>query len=361
MKMRSAYRLTAVLLFLCVGASLGLAQKRGAEPRVRRSTETRAAQSVPKVYPQLGRIERLDPALDALVPPGAVIEQLADGFAWSEGPVWIRNGRHLLFSDVPRNVVYKWAPGSGITEFMKPSGYTGDEARGGEPGSNGLTLDAQGRLVLCQHGDRQVARREKNGKLTVLTQYYQYRRFNSPNDLVYKSNGDLYFTDPPYGLLKLNNDSAKELSFNGVYRLAKTGETELLVNNLTFPNGIAFSPDEKTLYVAVSDPKRAIWMAYDVLVDGGLDEDGRVFFDATPMTATRKGLPDGLKVDVAGNLFATGPGGVLVFSPQGRHLGTIDTGEPTANCAWGDDGSTLYITANNKLCRIKTGTRGRMP
>ncbi|MHC1768143.1 MAG: SMP-30/gluconolactonase/LRE family protein [Verrucomicrobiia bacterium] len=359
--MHHACRLTAVLLFLSLCSSLGLAQKRSSEPRPRRSTEPRAVQSELKIYPTLGRVERLDPALDALVPPGAVIEQLADGFAWSEGPVWVRNGSHLLFSDVPKNVVYKWARNSGITEFMKPSGYTGDAARGGEPGSNGLTFDSAGRLILCQHGDRQVARREKDGKVTVLTQYYQYRRFNSPNDLVYKSNGDLYFTDPPYGLLKLNDDPAKELSFNGVYRLTKNGETELLVSNLSFPNGIAFSPDEKTLYVAVSDPKRAVWMAYDVLADGSLGKNGRVLFDATSMTGTRKGLPDGLKVDVAGNLFATGPGGVLVLSPQGKHLGTIDTGEPTANCAWGENGSVLYITANNRLCRIKTSTRGKMP
>lgn len=361
MKPHHARRLTAIFLFLALGSSLGLAQKRASEPRPRRTTQSRVVQSVPKIYPTLGRVERLDPALDALVPPGAVIEQLADGFAWSEGPVWARNGSFLLFSDVPKNVVYKWSRDSGITEFMKPSGYTMDAARGGEPGSNGLTFDSEGRLLLCQHGDRQVARREKDGKVTVLTQYYQYRRFNSPNDLVYKANGDLYFTDPPYGLVKLNNDPAKELSINGVYRLARNGETDLLVRNLTFPNGLAFSPDEKTLYVAVSDPNRAVWMAYDVLVDGSLNEGGRVFFDATSMTATRKGLPDGLKVDLAGNLFATGPGGVLVFSPQGKHLGTIDTGEPTANCAWGDDGSTLYITANNRLCRIRTSTRGKMP
>ena len=177
---------------------------------------------------------------------------------------------------------------------------------------------------------------------------------------MYKSNGDLYFTDPPYGLLKQNADPAKELTVNGVYRLRKTGEVDLLVANLTFPNGLAFAPGEKTLYVAVSDPKHAVWMAYDVLADGTLGE-GRIFFDATAMVEGRKGLPDGMKVDLAGNLFATGPGGVFVFSPSGQHLGTIATDEPTANCGWGGDGSVLYITANDKLCRLKTVTHGKIP
>jgi gluconolactonase len=272
----------------------------------------------------------------------------------------VRSGRHLLFSDVPQNVVFQWQEGAGTREFLNPSGYTGEKPRGGEPGSNGLTLDAQGRLILCQHGDRQVARLEKDGSMTILARYYHYRRFNSPNDLVYKSNGDLYFTDPPYGLPKLNQDPAKEMVVNGVYRLRKDGQVDLLISNLTFPNGIAFSPDEQTLYVAVSDPKFAVWMAYEVAKDGTVGP-GRVFLDVTSMVPERKGLPDGLKVDRAGNLFATGPGGVLVISPDGRHLGTIDTGEPTANCAWGEDGSVLYITANDKLCRIRTSTKGALP
>jgi gluconolactonase len=308
----------------------------------------------------MGTIERLDPALDALIPPGTSIEKLASGFAWAEGPVWVRNGDYLLFSDIPRNVVFKWQEGAGTHEFLEPSGYTGQTPRGGEMGSNGLTLDPQGRLVLCQHGDRDVVRLEKNHKFTVLAQYYRYHRFNSPNDLVYKSNGDLYFTDPPYGLVKGNDDPAKELTVNGVYRLRKTGQVDLLIDKLTFPNGIAFSPDEHTLYVAVSDPKAAVWMAYDVLQDCTL-ANGRVFLDVTSLTQGRKGLPDGMKIDKAGNLFATGPGGVLVITPTGKHLGTINTGEATANCAWGGNGSILYITANDKLCRIKTRTSGKMP
>jgi gluconolactonase len=315
-----------------------------------------------RVAPALGHIERLDPALDALVPPDAVIEKLAEGFDWSEGPLWVSAGGYLLFSDVPRNVVLKWQEDSGVSEFLKPSGYTGTTPRGGESGSNGLTLDPQGRLVLCQHGDRRVARLESGGHFHTLASSYRYRRFNSPNDLAFKSNGDLYFTDPPYGLEGQNDSPKKELMFNGVFRVARGGEVTLLTDELTFPNGLAFSPDESTLYVAVSDPQRPVIMAYGVKPDGTLAK-GQVFFDAGPLAREkdRKGLPDGMKVDRAGNLFATGPGGVLVISPQGKLLGILNTGEATANCAWGNDGSVLYITADMYLCRVRTGTRGRMP
>jgi len=305
----------------------------------------------------LGTIERLDPRLDPLIRPGAVIEKLAEGFDWSEGPVWMNRDNCLLFSDVPLNVVYRWKPGEGISIFLKPSGYTGSVVRGGEPGSNGLTVDAQGRLVLCEHGDRRVARLEKDARKTTLADRYEGKRLNSPNDLVFRSTGDLYFTDPPYGLQGLNDSPDKELPFNGVYRVTPDGLLKLLTKDLTFPNGIAFSPDEKTLYVAVSDPKRPVVMAYEVQGDGTIAQ-GRVFFDATPLVGTRAGLPDGLKVDRRGNLFATGPGGVLVLSPEGKHLGTIATGQATANCAWGDDGSVLYITADKYLCRVRTSTKG---
>jgi gluconolactonase len=311
------------------------------------------------VYASLGSIERQEKAIDDLIAPDAKIEKLAEGFDWSEGPVWMKRGGYLLFSDVPRNVVLRWKEGEKITEFLKPSGYTGSKPRGGEPGSNGLTTDAEGMLVLCQHGDRRVVRLERNGTFTPIAQFYQYRRFNSPNDLDYKSNGDLYFTDPPYGLEKLNADPAKELSHNGVYRVTPKGDVNLMIDNLTYPNGIAFSPDEKTLYVAVSDPKNPYIMAYDVKPDGTV-VNGRIFFNATTLMAPdRKGLPDGLKVDKKGNLFAAGPGGVLVISPEGKLLGTILTGEATANCGWGNDGSVLYITADMYLCRLQTKTKGK--
>jgi gluconolactonase len=241
--------------------------------------------------------------------------------------------------------------------FLQPSGYTGNEPYGSSQGSNGLVFDPQGRLVLCQHGDRRIVRLEPDGSFTTLAEYYKWRRFNSPNDAVYKSNGDLYFTDPPYGLPKGNEDSRKELINNAVYRLDTNGEVTRLTTRLSYPNGIAFSPDERTLYVANSDPDRAIWMAFPVLADGTLG-DGRTFFDATAMTENQEGLPDGMTVDQRGNLFATGPGGVLVLTPRGEHLGTIKTGQATSNCAWGDNGSTLYMTADMILCRIHLRTLG---
>jgi gluconolactonase len=312
-----------------------------------------------KGYLTMGTIERKDAGFDQLIPKNAVIEKLADGMDWTEGPVWVPDGKFLLYSDIPKNLIWKWKEGEGKSVYMTPAGYTGTKRRVGEPGSNGLTLDSDGRLVLCEHGDRRITRLEKNDHKTVLADKFEGKRFNSPNDLVYKSNGDLYFTDPPYGLEKNWDDPARELDFCGVYRLAKDGKLTLLTKDLTRPNGIAFSPDEKTLYIAVSDPDKAVWMAYDVKEDGTLGK-GRVFFDSTEwVKAKQKGLPDGMKVDKAGNLFATGPGGLHVFSPDGKLLGTLATGVATANCNWGDDGSVLYIAADKAICRIKTTTKGK--
>jgi gluconolactonase len=308
-------------------------------------------------FPELGRVIRQDPRLDKLIPKDAKLEVLASGFDWSEGPVWVKEGGYLLFSDIPRNSVMKWKEGEGVSLWMKPSGYTGVTEYKPEPGSNGILIDPQGRPVFCEHGDRRVSVLTKDGGKMTLADRYMGKRLNSPNDGVYKSNGDLYFTDPPYGLPKNWDDSRRELDFCGVYRLSKNGELTLLTKALDRPNGIAFSPDEKTLYVAQSDPKRAIWMAFPVKDDGTLG-DGRVFFDVTSSVDKLPGLPDGLKVDKDGNLFATGPGGVYIFTPEGELLGRIETGEKTGNCAWGDDGSTLYIVADMWLCRIKTTTRG---
>lgn len=348
--MKMSAWVVVVAALMCAGCK---SSKPQAEPKPK--AEAKEKQS----YPTMGSIERRDPEIDNLIARDAKIERLAEGFDWSEGPVWMKKGDYLVFSDVPKNVVHKWKEGEGVTEFLKPSGYTGPKPRGGEPGSNGLATDREGSLVLCQHGDRRVVRLLKNGEFEPIAQYYQFRRFNSPNDLDYKSNGDLYFTDPPYGLEKLNQDPAKEMAVNGVYRVTRTGQVNLVIDDLTYPNGIALSPDERTLYVAVSDPKKPYIMAYDVKPDG-LALNGRVFFNATTlMGPDRKGLPDGLKVDRKGNLFATGPGGVLVISPEGKLLGTILTGEATANCGWGDDGTVLYITADMYLCRIQTKTRGK--
>ena len=307
--------------------------------------------------PTIGKIVRLDPRLDGLIAADAKLEVLASGFEWSEGPLWIKDGAYLLFSDIPRNSVMKWKEGEGLSLFMKPAGYTGVADYGREPGSNGLTLDSEGRLVLCEHGDRRVSRLERGGGKRTLVDNYEGKRLNSPNDAVFKSNGDLYYTDPPYGLPKNWDDAKRELDFCGVYRLARDGKLTALTKEMTRPNGIAFSPDERTLYVAQSDPQRAVWMAYSVKPDGTL-APGKVFYDATSLVGKLPGLPDGLKVDRAGNLFATGPGGVHIFASDGSALGRIDTGEATANCAWGEDGSVHYITADSYLCRIKKQTKG---
>lgn len=319
-----------------------------------------SATSAQEKYPTLGTIERLDPRFDKLVPRDARLEKLAGGCKWTEGPVWVPAGGFLLFSDIPNNVVNKWQEGQGISAFLKPSGYAGTAPfTGREPGSNGLLLDKDGNLLLCEHGDRRVTRVDmKTKKKTALADRYQGKRLNSPNDLVFHSNGDLYFTDPPYGLPKHYDDPARELDWCGVYRLKPDGTLTLLTKEMTRPNGIGLSPDEKTLYVANSDPKLAIWKAFPVKEDGTLGPS-RVFFDATKWFGKKPGLPDGLKVDQAGNLFATGPGGVLVFAPDGTHLGTLLTGVPTANCAFGGDGTTLYVTANHDIARIKLTTKGR--
>jgi gluconolactonase len=319
-----------------------------------------AAKAPAQAPPTLGTIERLDPALDALIAPDARVERVAEGFDWSEGTVWDRAGDRLLFSDVPENVVHQWTKEGGASVFLKPSGYTGTVGRGGEPGSNGLTFDRDGSLILAQHGDRRVARLKADGSFETLADRYEGKRFNSPNDVVVKSNGDVYFTDPPYGLLGEKMDQGKELDFNGVFRRSADGKVTLLTREVSFPNGLAFSPDEKTLYVACSDFKRAVWMAYPVAEDGTLGT-GKVFADATAAVGKVKGLPDGLKVDDKGNVFATGPGGVLIFSPEGKHLGTLATGEACGNCAWGEDGTVLYIASDMYIGRIQTKTRGPIP
>lgn len=319
-----------------------------------------------------GSIERIDPRIDALIPADAKIEFLGEEYLWSEGPVWVPSGGFLLFSDIPNNAVMKYKEGEGVSLYLKPSGYTGDKRKGGkgdggvdELGSNGLTLDGEGRLVLCQHGDRCLARLEAPltdarpvAKFTVLADRWEGKRFDSPNDVVRHSSGAYYFTDPPYGLEKGGDPQTREIDFRGVYRVAPDGTVALATRAMTKPNGLALSPDEKTLYVGQSDSAAPLWRAFPVNDDGSLGEP-TVFFDATELArAGRRGSPDGLKVDVNGNLFATGPGGVLVISPEGKHLGTIIVGDLVANCAFGDDGSTLYMTANSRLCRIKLSTKG---
>jgi gluconolactonase len=302
-------------------------------------------------------ITSLDPRFHQLVPNGAKLERIADGFTWVEGPVWHKQGGYLLFSDIPANAVYKWKAGEGTSVYLNSSGYSGmTPFAGKEPGSNGLTLDAQGRLVLCRHGDRQIGRLESNGTIVPLADHYDGHKINSPNDLVFKSNGDLYFTDPPFGLPHAFDDSNKA-PVQGVYRLSKDGTVTLLIHDIKAPNGIAFSPDEKTLYVSDVDPKRAAWLAYDVKKDGTVT-NGRQFFDATRWRKDPYFGPDGFKVDRQGNIFGARPGGLSVIASDGTLLGTIETGQPTSNVAWGEDGQTLFITGGSSVYRLRLTTSG---
>ena len=314
-------------------------------------------------FPTIGEVIRLDPEMDNLVPKDEKIEVLTSGFIWAEGPVWVPQkdhafGGYVLFSDIPNNRIVRWDEGVGSITWLKPSGYTGPGEYGGEPGCNGLLLDSEGQLVACEHGDRRMSVITKNGGKRTLVDNFEGKRLNSPNDACYHKNGDLYFTDPPYGLPDRWDDPRRELDFCGVYRLSKDGKLTLLTKEMTRPNGIAFSPDHKTLYVAQSDPEAALWKSFPVKEDGTLGE-GKLFYDATEnFKKGLPGLPDGLKVDSHGNIWATGPGGVYVFAPGGTLLGRISTGEKTANCGWGNDGRTLYITADMYLCRIRTTAMG---
>jgi gluconolactonase len=318
-------------------------------------------------------IQPLDPALDQLVPRNAKLERVATGFdKWTEGPVWTHEGS-LLFAVIPANSIMLWSPGKAAQVFMHPSGYTGPAAYGGpEPGSNGMTLDPDGRVSVAGHARRNVWRLESldpHGVITVLAESYQGKKLNSPNDLVYRSDGSLYFTDPPYGLpTQQDSDPLKELKINGVYRIPNARQQkpgapperdklELIIQDLPRPNGIAFSPDEKILYIADSGKK--IWMRYLVRLDGSVT-DGKLLLDAS--TDKTPGGPDGIRVDRKGNIYGAGPGGVWIISPAGKHLGTIKVPEVVSNVAWGDeDSKTLYITASTSLYRIKLAVPGVLP
>jgi len=311
--------------------------------------------------PALGKVTRYDAALDAIVPQDWKIEKLTDdAFTWSEGPVWVADGGYLLFTDVPQNTLYRWSPKDGLEVFLKPSGYTGpptDTLR--EPGANGLFPDHPGVVLVADAGNRTVDRLDLATKQkTVIAESYDGHKFNSPNDVTRRADGTIFFTDPPYSLAGINDSPLKQLPYNGVYRLDVDGTVTLLDEELTFPNGIDLSPDERTLYVANSDPRRPIWMAYS------LDEKGavtgkRVFADASDLVGdSAPGLPDGMAVATDGHIFATAPGGVLVFTPDGKRLGRIETGTAIANCAFGDDGRTLYMTSAKFLARIRLSGSG---
>jgi gluconolactonase len=314
------------------------------------------------------KVDRRDPALDKIIPAGATLERIARGFQWVEGPVWA--GDKLYFAEIPSNSIRTWSPDKGVEIFLQPSGYQGSEPYGGrEPGSNGMTLDARGRLTMAGHARRDIFRLESldpKAQITILADTYQGKMLNSPNDLVYKSDGSLYFTDPPYGLrTQGDNDPQKQLSVNGVYRIPhaltqKPGaepardQLQLLVSDLPRPNGIAFSPDEKYLYVDNTGPKK-IWMRYTVQADGTLT-DPKVLYDASSSWGNG---PDGMKVDVEGNIYSAGPGGVLIISPDGKLLGTIQMPAGVSNVTWaGPDRKTLYITATNAVYRVHLNIAG---
>jgi gluconolactonase len=318
-----------------------------------------------------GQIIRLDPTLDALIPADAKIEKVADGFGFLEGPVWVHNTTpgYLIFSDIPANAIDKWNPEDGkVSVFLTKSGFAGDDPgdagyqlNNGHAvvtlyGSNGITLDQQGRVIYCQHGDRGVMRLEKDGTRTVLADRYEGKRLNSPNDLVYKSDGSLYFTDPPYGLRKLGDDPKKELPFSGVYLLAK-GKLQVVNQDFQAPNGLAFSPDEKYLYI--DDSASKTYWRFDVQPDGTL-ANKKLLIDMS--TSKEAGVPDGIKIDQKGNIYGAGPGGIWVLTPEGKHLGTIRPPENPANLAWGDaDAKTLYFTAVTGLYRLRVNIPGIRP
>ena len=332
------------------------------------SASSFAAESTgPKLYPTIGEIIRVDAKLDSLLPADAKIEVIGSGFDWCEGPVWVPatkdgEGGYLLFSEIPSNSVRRWSEDQdAVSIFLQPSGYTGLGKYSGEPGCNGLVLNAAGELLSCEHGDRRISLLTKNGGKRTLTDNWNGKRLNSPNDLTLKSNGDVYFTDPIYGLPEKDKDPSREIDVCGVYRYSiKDKTTTLLTDVLTRPNGIAFSPDEKTLYVAQSDPKAAIWMSFPVKEDGTLGA-GKILKDVTEMSKQPgvKGLPDGMKVDAKGNLWATGPGGVHIMAPDGTLLGRIDTKQSTSNCTFGGpQGTTLYMTVDMYICRVETKVKG---
>ena len=321
-----------------------------------------------QLHGQVGVVVKLDPKLNEIVPAGAKVEKLEGNLSFAEGPVWVRQGGYLLFSDIPANAINKWTPDGKISAAIKPSGFTGaDPSEAGSEinngkdvvrllGSNGVTLDRQSRVVFAAHGDRAVVRIEKDGKRTVLADRYEGKRLNSPNDLVYKADGALYFTDPPFGLRKRDEDPKKELPFDGVY-LLKDGKLQLLDKTFTGPNGIALAPGEKYLYV--DDSAKKLIMRFDVQTNDTIT-NGRTFIDMNSDQAP--GVPDGMKVDQKENVYSTGPGGVWIMSPDGKHLGTIKVPEVPANLAFGDaDGKTLYLTARTGLYRIHLNIGGIRP
>ena len=311
-------------------------------------------------FPNIGEVLRMDKDLDQVIDKDAKIEVLSSGFTWSEGPAWVKEGGYLIFSDVWENRVIKWQEGVGAEVWLEPAGYTGIGHYSRGLGSNGLAMDNLGRLISCDQGDRRLSVMEFGQGKRTIADNFQGKRFNSPNDVTVAITGRIYFTDPPYGLPQRENDPTREIDFCGVYYLDRSGKVSLVTNELPFPNGIDLSHDERTLFVAQSETDKPIVMAYTLNDDGtAKSPKGKLFFDASPYRKYGEGNPDGIKTDQSGNLWVTGMGGVMVVNPDGKLIGHVRTGEKTSNCAWGDDGSTLYITADTYLCRIQTKVVGR--
>ncbi|MBO9714516.1 SMP-30/gluconolactonase/LRE family protein [Sphingomonas sp.] len=309
----------------------------------------------------VGRITRLDPALDAILDSAAPIEVLATGIQWAEGPVWVKAGGYLLFSDPPANTMYKWSAKGGKTIFMKPSGLAGPIPDGvREAGSNGMAMDAKGRLIMADSGTRAIAAVDlKTKKKTILADKYDGKRFNSCNDVALHGNGTIYFTDPPYGLTEGDKSPLKEQPWNGVYRLDPQGEVQLIDKDLTRPNGVGVSPDQQTLYVTVSDPKKPVLLAYPLDIEGGVSDTPKVLGDFSAEVAQKlPGLPDGMEVSRTGHIFTSGPGGIYILAADGKRLGLISTGKAAANCNFGDDGKSLFITSSDMLCRVRLKVSG---
>jgi gluconolactonase len=344
------YFLIAAFPYLCLFACNGQQQNNtDGEPTISNMHATEA-------YPLTGTIQRFDSAINRIIDPDAKIEIVAEGFKWSEGPLLVPQINTVLFSDVPENTIYSWNEKQGLNKWLTPSGYTGEGQYSREGGSNGLLLDAEGRLVLCQHGDRRMARllaplHAPAPKFETIADTYQGKRFNSPNDAAYDASGNLYFTDPPYGLPGNRNELGKELDFQGVYKVKPDGTVILLVDSLTRPNGIAVFPGGKSLLIANSDPQRVFWYIYDLNGDGL--SNGRIFYEANGLPAEYKGLPDGLKIDANSHVFASGPGGIYIFDAKGKKLGLIKLNDPASNVALSQDEKILYITNNNYLLRVK--------
>ena len=310
----------------------------------------------------IGGITRFDEAFDAVIDVKSPIEVLGTGYKWSEGPVWVKKHGYLLFNDVPSNVCYKWKAGEGVTKFLEPSGLAGPIPDGvREGGANGLAIDANGDLIMADSGSRAIARLDlETRKKTVIADKYSGMRFNSCNDVAIGREGIIYFTDPPYGLAGGDKSPLKEIDYNGVYRVhPQSGEVGLIDKSLKRPNGVALSPDNMLLYVAVSDPDQPEIRVYALAADGSAMDEGRLFHDFRAEVAQKlPGLPDGLKTDTAGRIFATGPGGVYVLSREGKRLGLISTGKAIANCCFGEDGKTLFLTSADTLARVRLKSGG---